>query len=248
MTRAKCGMTQESRGNDHEMKVYMNKNISKNLIFSLSLALVVTASVIAFSQFNKASAASCERTYGGGLNCDRMVRLRKEVRLNDGDSFKETITNVQKGQIFTFRISVVNNGDVDLKDLDLTDELPKELELVSNGGSLSNHIDVLDNSSDVSINGCSTNSNAAKVYCLRARIKDTSFAQGVQKCVVNLARLKGSLDNDSSNRQTLATDTAVVCFGQGLTQLPKTGGEGTIAYTVLGLGMFLVGLVIKRVV
>lgn len=179
-----------------------------------------------------ASANSCERTYGGGLICDRGFRVNKEVKVGSRDSsneYSDSVT-VQKGETFTFRIKVKNVGDVDGEDLNLVDILPDELKLVR--GDLTHEISTIDNGD-------------TREFTIEAVVKDSEFESGKTKCVTNTAKLKGDL-NEDGNKETLDSDTAVVCYGKTIKELPKTGSED-FAAAILGAGMILAGVGIRTV-
>ncbi len=220
----------------------MLTTIRQRLILFIALFVVISAiGMFAASRFVLGN--SCDRTYGGGSECDKGFKIKKEVRIKDTDNFAETVSDVQKGQVFTFRIVVENIGDVDGKDLEMIDELPAELEKVD--GSLTEDIEVIDNGDDNDVNGCTAEGNAVKVFCIKVKVKDAQYQTGVQKCVVNLARLKGDM-NEDGNKETIATDTATVCYGKGITELPKTGASDTLLATILGLSMVAGGVLLKK--
>ncbi|MBI4091533.1 hypothetical protein HY419_02140, partial [candidate division WWE3 bacterium] len=143
--------------------------------------------------------------------------------------FSDSIENVGKDETFTFRIKIENVGDLDGEDLEFKDELPDELKKIS--GALSEDIEVLDNGDEI-------------VFCIEAQVEDDEFESGVNKCVINRAVLRGELD--SHDGKDSISDEAVVCFGEKLKELPVTGSEDVILYTLYGLGLILIGLGVRR--
>ncbi|MEK7595486.1 MAG: LPXTG cell wall anchor domain-containing protein [Patescibacteria group bacterium] len=213
----------------------------KLIVLALIFAIGIVATVYSFTILSFAN--SCDRTYGGGKECDRGFRIEKKVKVNGADKFEDKVEGVKKGDVLTFRIVVTNIGDVDGKDLEVIDSLPKELEKLT--GSLTEVIEVIDNGDDTKVDGCSGVGNAVKVFCITARVKDIEYQTGVQKCVVNEVKLK---DEEDGKLKTVASDTATVCYGYGLKELPKTGSEDTVLFTIYGVGLVLTGLFLKRIV
>ena len=205
------------------------------LKFVLSSIAFVVASFVAMYAINKfVFANSCEPTYGGGLECEEGFNLVKEVKRgkigDESDDYDKSVEGVKKGEIVTFRITIENTGEIDGEDLEMEDNLPEHLDKTF--GSLTEDIEVLDNGDSIE-------------FFIEVKVKDSEFEAGVSRCAINEARLKGDL-NEDGNKETIDSDTAVVCYGDNVTELPKTGNEDVVIYTLYGLGMIIIGLGIKR--
>lgn len=154
------------------------------------------------------------------------AEITKEVRKLPNGKFDWKAEDVKKGEKVEFRITVRNTGDTELRDLKVNDLLPSEL--VSND-SLAFTIDTL-------------KVNESKEFFVTATVKDSEFGDGkAGKCVINRATLKF---NDKE-----LSDTAVVCWGNGVlgaTKLPETGPIETLVMTVTGLISAISGLVVRR--
>jgi len=154
------------------------------------------------------------------------AEITKDVRKLPNGKFDWKAKDVKKGEKVEFRITVRNTGDTELRDLKVNDLLPSEL--VSND-SLAFTIDTL-------------KVNESKEFFVTATVKDSEFGDGkAGKCVINRATLKF---NDKE-----LSDTAVVCWGNGVlgaTKLPETGPIETLVMTVTGLISAISGLVVRR--
>ncbi|OGC50724.1 hypothetical protein A2716_01660 [candidate division WWE3 bacterium RIFCSPHIGHO2_01_FULL_40_23] len=207
----------------------MFNTYTKKLILGISTFIVLSVAGMVF--MNKVIFAnSCERTYGGGLECDRGLDIEKVVRIGDSGSFSESV-NADKGDIITFKITIKNTGDVDIEDLEFKDILPDELELIE--GDLTQKFERIDNGNDKKI-----------VIYIKAKVKDSEFKSGVAECVTNVAKVEADIDEDGDKDKK--SDSASVCFGKAVKELPKTGPEQTIPMTLYGLGMIITGLGLKK--
>jgi hypothetical protein len=170
--------------------------------------------------------AECNNSGYGSSKCENDSKefiVEKKVKKSNTDSKEEKITNVRKGENFTYTFKIKNNTNKD-KTLKLVDNLPKEFERVSGIGF----------TEDVLIPG-----NSTKSLEMVVKVKDSEFEgkSNFEKCVVNKAYIyRGDKEEDSS--------TATVCFGDGskITTLPKTGTNSlvlgaSLLSTLLGFGL-----------
>lgn len=207
------------------LKTYNQKIVASVIGFTAILAVAM------FGLSKIVLADDCGGPYGGGT-CTEGYRIKKEVKkLEESDSAYSKVTkDVKKGHQVVFKITVKNVGEVDGRDLVAEDTLPNELVLVD--GDLSKDIHDLDE-------GESTD------YTIKAYVKDSEYQAGVSKCVVNVVKLKADL-NDDGHKETIGSDAATVCYGTTVSELPKTGAADTIAFTLVGLGLIVVGRGVKR--
>jgi uncharacterized repeat protein (TIGR01451 family)/LPXTG-motif cell wall-anchored protein len=154
------------------------------------------------------------------------AEITKEVRKLPSGHFDWKAEDVKKGGKVEFRITVRNTGDREIRNLKVSDSLPTEL--VS--------------SSDLAFTIDRLGVNESKEFFITATVKDSEFGDGkAGKCVINRATLKF---NDKE-----LSDTAVVCWGNGVlgaTKLPETGPVETLVMTVTGLISAISGLVVRR--
>lgn len=204
-------------------------------VIALVVAFTVVLGVSLYTVNKLVFANSCERTYGGGKECDRSLKITKEVskdqdKLNKNKDYSDSIIlkSNERNKLVTFRIEVENKGDVDEEDLKVIDKLPEVFEKVE--GALTEEIERIDNGDKIT-------------YYITVRVKSSAFDEG--RCVVNEVRLRGDM-NDEGGDETIDTDTATVCFGREITQLPKTGNEEAVVATLLGFGLIATGFGLRK--
>ncbi len=206
----------------------MLKNINKNLIVSMfSAVIVVVLSTASASNVY----ADCHSTYGGGKTCDNTIifKVEKKVRLAGTTEWKDKITNVKKGDVIEFRIRVTNIGDKSVNSMEMKDKLPSDIFNKIGGSGLTEEWDSFD-PGDV------------KEFIIQVKVKDSEFtsSRSFDKCVVNKA--EAYYDGDF-----VGSATATVCYSnRTVTELPKTGIGSTVSYTIAGLGLLSLGLLIKK--
>ena len=213
-------------------RVEYMKNLTFRTKVAISISVFTVSTLIALFSMNRlAFANSCDRTYGGGLDCERGMDIEKTVIVGDyrdksGD-FKKSV-NVSKGdQVVTFKIVVKNTGDTDIKNVIYSDSLPSEFEFID--GTLREDIGTLDNGDQ----------NGKRTFYILARVKNSEFVKGIAKCVVNTAKIKYTLNGDKEKKSS-----ASVCYG--ITGLPKTGPADTAALVLTGISMIGLGFSLKR--
>ncbi|HLC93618.1 MAG TPA: LPXTG cell wall anchor domain-containing protein [Patescibacteria group bacterium] len=203
----------------------MNKNKKYKIIAVAVVALVVGVLFTGSAYAN----GDCEPTYGGGERCvfNKSFDIEKEVRKDEDDDFEDKVTDVDKNDTVEFQIKVKNVGDIEVDNMKYEDFLPDEMERVG-GSGLTEEWNDFEPDEEVK-------------FVIKAKIKESEFdRENFDKCIVN--KVKVTFDGDFEG-----SDTATVCYGQGeVTELPKTGGESTIALTLLGLGLAIAGTLSKR--
>jgi uncharacterized repeat protein (TIGR01451 family) len=125
-----------------------NKTLLRLIVLVVAFTAILGASLYAVNVF--VFAHSCERTYGGGKECDRSLKITKEVSkdqdgLNKNKHYSDSVIlkSNERNNLVTFRIEVENKGDVDEKDLQVIDKLPEQFTKVE--GALTEDIDRIDN-------------------------------------------------------------------------------------------------------
>jgi len=186
------------------------------------VTLGVLVSVFGF----KSVLADCNNSGYGSSNCDNDKKdyiVEKKVTKTEEKSKEEKITNIRKGENFTYTFKITNNTNEEIT-IKLVDNLPNEFEKVSGIGF----------TEDVKIS-----KKSSKTLEMVAKVKDSEFdgKSNFEKCVINKAYIyKGDKEKDSS--------TATVCFGDGtkMSSLPKTGANSlvigaSLITTLLGFGL-----------
>lgn len=198
----------------------MNKSNIKLIGIAAFLTLLLTLST-------KSAFAD---SYGGDCDdCNTRFRITKEVRIEGENSWKDKITDVGKGDVVEFRITIKNKSDdkVDSADnMKMEDFLPDEMYRVG-GSGLTEYWEDFE-------------SGEEKKFTIKAKVKDSEYDRDVkfEKCIVNKAEVRWDGDFEGA-------DTATVCYGNVQpTELPKTGAVPFLALG--GLGMLATGLVSKK--
>ncbi|MFH1566042.1 MAG: hypothetical protein ABIB98_02465 [bacterium] len=194
--------------------------------------------VFFITAFSKTAVAEtvCTSNYGEGDVCfrDRDIQLDKEVRFYKNGDFEARIEDAEIGDSIEFRITVKNNGDVDVDKLKVEDDLPKYLKTKE------------DTEWEIK------NLKAGDEYeiTFKAKIEEDIDIESGNTCFVNEARVKyeGKIFDE---------DTAIVCVTVpsvlGVKELPVTGAQSNgfgreIALGIISLGMLILGLGLKKVV
>lgn len=177
----------------------------------------------------KVFAEECEPNGAYGETCtyEKSFEVSKKVRLEGDDTWLDKIVGVKDNEVIEFRIKIKNVGEVEVDDMKMTDYLPEEL-FRTGGSGLTEYW------SDFSPDDSET-------FIIKARIRKEEFDRedSFEKCVVNKA--KAEQDGDK-----VGSDTATVCYGDEIKELPETGATMTEAFTILGLVSTGLGLAIKR--
>jgi uncharacterized repeat protein (TIGR01451 family)/LPXTG-motif cell wall-anchored protein len=205
-----------------------NKLIKKLIVI---VTPMIAGLLVAGFMGNTKVYASCEPTYGGGETCiyNKSFKITKDVRViedNDTD-FRDKVTKVKKNETVEFRIKIKNVGEVEVDNMKMTDKLPDELERVG-GDGLTEYFD-------------NFKPGETKEFKIKAVINSDEFdRENFDKCVVNKAELHFGDKFEGA-------DTATVCFGKGeVTELPSTGPDFGTATGIAGLGLTVLGFLVKR--
>lgn len=207
----------------------MIKKLNKKLI--VSIAPMAASLLIAGFAGNTKAYAACEPTYGGGEVCvyNKSFRITKDVKVvEDSDtSFNDKVTGVKKNETVEFRITVKNVGETEVDNMKMKDKLPSELERAGGDGLTESWGNFAP--------------GETKTFKIRATIKGSEFdRENFDKCVVNKAELYFGDKFEGA-------DTATVCFGKGeVTELPSTGPDFGLFTGMAGLGLTVLGLIVKR--
>ena len=203
-----------------------------NRIYKINIvvfaALLIGFLIIALLP-REAFAAACEPNYGGGENCtfEKTFRVRKKVRIEGDDSWKDKVIDVKKGKVVEFRVEVQNTGEIEVDKMKMSDNLPDELNKVG-GSGLTEEWDNFE-------------PGESKKFIIKAKINDSEFdAKNFEKCVVNEAKAK-------QDKKDVGSDSATVCYGNGeITELPRTGAGSNIILSLTGFGLVSLGLLYKK--
>lgn len=199
---------------------------------------ILICSVFAISAQKTARADTiCTPNYGGGENCIEIkkekITLDKEVSFKKSGDFSSRVKGAEAGETVYFRIIVKNEGDIDLENLKVEDDLPKYLKTSED--------------TEWTIKKLEAGKEWSEVF--KAEVVDDGDLPDNDTCTVNEARVKES-------GKTVDEDTAVVCIEAptkvlGVKELPVTGGRNSvtgkeISFGVIALGMFLLGIGLKK--
>ena len=206
----------------------------KSPLFNTMWKILASASfgvVLSFLNINSVNAdTTCTPVYGGGETCvettEREFSLEKKVRFVNHNEFKSRITGAQEGDKVEFRITVKNEGNVDVDEVKINDDLPKYLKT----------------DEDTSWTIKNFKAGAEEEITFKAKVVDSDKLPDSDTCVVNEASLKF----ENRNR---ASDTAVVCIEVPSTstvkKLPVTGADFPLNPFSLSLGIIAVGIILS---
>lgn len=203
----------------------MNKKLKTSIALAMTLVGVMT---IALSSPSVYAACENEGAYGQTCIYNKTFELTKKVRIEGDSKWHDKVTDVKEGDVIEFRIEIENIGEVEVDDMKMSDNLPKELERIGGSGLTEywNDFEVGDE----------------KKFTIKARIKSSEFDRDgdFEKCVVNKAKVE--------YKDTLeGADTATVCYGEEeIKELPETGATYTEMLSVVGAASTGLGLLLKR--
>ena len=202
-----------------------------NKIYKINIA-VFAALLVGFliiALLPREAFAACEPNYGGGENCtfEKTFKIRKKVRIEGDDSWKDKVTDVKKGEVVEFRIEIQNTGEIEVDKMKMSDNLPDELNKTG-GSGLTEEWDNFE-------------PGESKRFIIKAKINDSEFdTKNFEKCIVNEAKAK-------QDKKDVGSDSATVCYGNGtITELPKTGAESNMILGLVGAGLVSLGLFVKK--
>jgi len=181
----------------------------------------------------------CTPLYGGGERCTetgiKSIKIEKEASFKKDKDFSDRIKGADAKETVYFKITVKNEGDVALENLDVQDDLPKYLKT--------------DDDTEWTIKSLEPGKEWSEVF--KAEVVGEDSLPDSDTCVINEARVV-------SENRVLAEDTAVVCIEAptkvlGITTLPVTGGSNAVSYKevsygIVAFGMLLVGLGLRKMV
>ncbi len=177
----------------------------------------------------KAFAAECtpDGAYGETCVYDKRFEVSKKVRLEGDDTWKDKVIDVKDGEIIEFRIKIKNVGELEVDDMKMTDYLPEEL-FRTGGDGLTEYWSDFE-------------ADSSETFIIQARIRREEFDRddNFEKCIVNKA--KAEYDGDK-----VGSDTATVCYGDRIEELPETGATMTEALTIMSLVSTGLGLSLKK--
>ena len=206
----------------------------QDMIKNTKKLIVLALSVVFFMATKQPVLADCEPNYGGGETCvvNKRFEIKKEVRLEGEDTWKDKITDVKEGDVIEFRIKIKNLSDdeaedfIDFDDMEMKDILPDELYRIG-GDQLKEQFD-------------NFKPGETEEFIIKVKVDEAEFdtTESFEKCVVNKAEIYWD-DNFEG------ADTAIVCYGIGTPQeLPKTGFGSTM--TLIGIALIGTGLVLFK--
>ena len=148
------------------------------------------------------------------------LEVNKKVRIGDDEKYSSKAVGVDQSETITFLLEIKNTGEKNIQDIEVEDDLPDELSLIS--GNLNTTVSEIKDGS-------------GKNLFIVAKVKDGVNLAG--KCVTN--KVKISWDDESES------DEATVCFeDKELTELPKTGVDSNIL-SALGTVSLIMGTSLK---
>jgi uncharacterized repeat protein (TIGR01451 family) len=221
----------------------MNKSHTRPLVavFIVAAALMLSAS--------QAKAEQCISQYGGGETCDRDAKLKvnKEIWNPEKKDWVDHISS--KDYMFdakdkiTFRITVKNVGDIEIKDIKLTDYFPSYVRYLDGDG---------DGESDdekAVFDKFDLKPGKSKSFEFRAKVAGSDILPKDSKiCLTNIAKAKGEVKD--SDKKEDASDYANFCIDlpnkkkEKITKLPTTGFD--FGLVGLSTGLVLVGFGIRK--
>jgi uncharacterized repeat protein (TIGR01451 family) len=207
---------------------------------AIKLLNIVLAGVVASVVLTGGVAAKeiCFTQYGGGETCieedeDAKIDVDKKVSDKDGDyenHLKSSVHKFSAGDKVYFKIKVENKGDVDLRHVELKDELPDFVEFYE---EIDGDADV--NGSTVKFDLGSLDKGESKTVRFIAKVVDEDDLPVDDKvCLTNIAKAEGDRkDNDDEEKDSdyanFCIDLPDVLGDETPTQLPKAGAGMSLA-------------------
>jgi uncharacterized repeat protein (TIGR01451 family) len=214
----------------------VNKNYSK-ILFVLLLSGLFGIKLINPS-FVKADSYSSDE--------QKTISIDKKLRSVHDSKYVDNISSSTKtfsqGELIEFYVKVTNTGDVNLKNIKVTDNLPPFLKLIFYPGKYNS----VDNKIEWDI--YELNPGHSQKFLIRAKIDQASLVNTLTK-ETNVAKLwvDGIEARDDATYYILSKGkTEVVPDGKGEIIIPVTGSGDLIFQTIGVISMGLTGLAMRK--
>lgn len=177
--------------------------MKKTLLTLLTAGVFLTAATpVLASGSSYGTVSKCQVIYGGGETCQQQISftLTKMVQAPNGQYVKNLSANdahFNASSNVTFKITVKNTGDKQIKNLSIVDTFPQYLSFVSGPGKSSGQ--------DLSFTIDSLNPGEERSFTVVAKTADAATLPQNVTCVVN--EVKGSEPDGH-----IATDSSQVCI------------------------------------
>lgn len=231
------------------------KTIGNANLYMITVIAVLMAVTVGFTP-SRALARECFTQYGGGEICtsdNPRLEVNKEVYNPDKKKYQDNIKKdehtFEKSDRIYFKIKVKNTGDIEIKNIDLVDNMPSILEYSKGDGDDSN------DGTKVSFDDFDLKPGESETFEFSAKVKSTGIDPDEDYvCVANVAKAKGERkdngekedDADYANFCIEMRRGRVLSLKESITRLPTTGfidlntaliGSTSIGLILLGLGL-----------
>ena len=233
------------------------KTIGKTTLYSavIALTLAVTAMFVPTS----AQARECYTPYGGQEICtdyNPRLEVNKQIYNPDTKNYQDNIKKddhtFEKSDRIYFKIKVKNTGDVEIKNINLVDQMPSILEYSSGDG---------DDNSDgtkVEFDDFDLKPGESETFEFSAKVKSTGIdSENDVACVSNVAKAKGERkdngekedDADYANFCVEMRKGRVLSSKERIARLPTTGfiDLNTVLVGSTSLGLILLGFGLRKI-
>lgn len=219
------------------------------------ITLAVLASLISVVPANKIFAKEiCFTQYGGGETCvnvDENAKINVDKKVSDEngnfqDHLKSSVHKFEAGDKVYFKIEVENNGDVDLKDVELKDVLPDFLsfgKMIDGDTPSKSGKELKWDLGDIK----KGESETVKFYADVADEEDLPKDDKI--CLTNVAKATGKREDnddkeDDADYSNFCIELGDVLGTESPSKLPKAGGDLTLA--LAGIVSAASGVLIRK--
>lgn len=173
----------------------------------------------------------------------RQVLIDKKILFPKNNQFVDNLNIEQHtflpNQEITFRVSVTNVIQSDLKDLQISDKLPDVVNFVSTSFG---NFDASSKTINLKIDSLKV--GESKSVEIKTKVKPEKELSGNVTCQTNLARV--TVNN------LVDEDTATFCVSKQVlgttTEMPKTGPAQTLPMLILSALFLAIGLMMRRII
>ena len=225
--------------------------------------LVSALTIAMFGVFSNASFAkqNCTALYGGGETCINIadnpdLEIDKTIYNPKSGEYESNISPnsgsnpyiFESKETVKFKITVKNVGDIEIKDINMYDELPMFIVYSSGDG------DDRKDGKEIKFEVGDLKPGERKSFTFKTKIENDGISPKSDKiCLSNFVTAKGKRADDLKKSEDSA-DSANFCITLGkvlgtskakITKLPTTGGENVFV-AGLSIGLVLVGYGIRK--
>lgn len=197
----------------------------KKFIIFIVFSIFSTIGLIQFSTTANADgyAIPCQPVYGGGQSCPQAsnIAINKQVANPKTNSLTQNLSikdpHFAPNQTVTFQISIMNNGQSPISQVNVSDVFPKEVNFVQGTGNFDQ------NSKTLSFTINNLQPNESRVFTIQGQVVGASSLpkDKTVTCVVNQA-FASSSDNSSAVSQS----SSQLCIERTLPPAPQTTKGG----------------------